>query len=77
VYKGDGGVYEIINLPYKGIYGNDNMMFQDLNNDVIANDIENWIQNNIKFGGLNKNLGLRICVFFGIYIKKRCWIVKM
>ncbi len=53
------------------------MMFQDLNNDVIANDIENWIQNNIKFGGLNKNLGLRICVFFGIYIKKRCWIVKM
>lgn len=77
MYKGDGGVYEIINLPYKWIYGNDHMMFQDLNNDVIANDTENWIQNNIKFGGLNKNLGLRICVFFGIYIKKRCWIVKM
>ena len=32
----------------RGITGNDHFMFQDLNNDVIADHIENWIQENVK-----------------------------
>ena len=31
-------------LPEEGITGNDHFMFQDLNNDVIAQHIENWIE---------------------------------
>ena len=27
--------------------GNDHFMFQDLNNDVIAEHVENWIQENV------------------------------
>lgn len=38
----------VFDLPDEGIYGNDHMMFQDLNNDVIANHIENWIINNVE-----------------------------
>ena len=35
-------------LPDEGITGNDHFMFQDLNNDVIADHIENWIQQNVQ-----------------------------
>ena len=35
-------------LPNEGIYGNDHMMFQDLNNDVIADHIEKWIEDNVQ-----------------------------
>ena len=31
----------------EGITGNDHFMFQDLNNDVIADHIEAWIQENV------------------------------
>ena len=46
-YTAAGGVCRIVSLPDEGIYGNDHMMFQDMNHDVIANHIENWIQSNI------------------------------
>ena len=36
----------IYNLPDEGIYGNDHMIFQDLNNDVIADHVEDWIKDN-------------------------------
>ena len=35
-------------LPDEGIAGNDHFMFQDLNNDVIADHIENWIRQNVQ-----------------------------
>ena len=31
----------------EGITGNSHFMFQELNNDVIADHIENWIQENV------------------------------
>lgn len=37
----------IVRLPEEGIYGNDHFMFQDLNNDEIADHVENWIQENV------------------------------
>lgn len=37
----------VVSLPDEGIYGNDHMMFQDLNNGEIADHIENWIQENV------------------------------
>lgn len=47
-YTEAGGVCTVVSLPEEGIYGNDHMMFQDLNNDVIADHIENWIQENVE-----------------------------
>ena len=47
-YNEQGGNCTVVNLPQEGITGNDHFMFQDLNNDVIANHIENWIQENVK-----------------------------
>lgn len=47
-YNGAGGNSKIVILPDEGIYGNDHMLFQDINNDVIARHIENWIVNNVK-----------------------------
>ena len=38
----------VVDLPKEGITGNDHFMFQDLNNDVIADHVENWIQENVK-----------------------------
>ena len=46
-YTEAGGVCTVVSLPDEGIYGNDHMMFQDLNNDVIADHIENWLQENV------------------------------
>ncbi len=47
-YTAEGGVCTVVSLPDEGIYGNDHMMFQDLNNDVIADHIEAWIRSNVK-----------------------------
>ena len=47
-YTAVGGNCTVVSLPEEGIYGNDHMMFQDLNNDVIADHIENWITENVK-----------------------------
>ena len=46
-YNEQGGNCTVVDLPQEGITGNDHFMFQDLNNDVIANHIENWIQANV------------------------------
>lgn len=35
-------------LPDEGIIGNSHFMFQEKNNDVIANHIEAWIQKKVK-----------------------------
>jgi len=47
-YNEDGVKCTVYDLPKEGIYGNDHMMFQDLNNDVIANHIEKWIEDNVQ-----------------------------
>lgn len=44
-YTTSGGKCTVYDLPDEGIYGNDHMMFQDLNNDIIADHIEKWINN--------------------------------
>ena len=36
-YKAEGLTCKVYDLPDEGIYGNDHMMFQYLNNDVIHN----------------------------------------
>ena len=43
-YNEQGGNCIVVDLPEEGITGNDHFMFQDLNNDVIAQHIENWIE---------------------------------
>lgn len=47
-YTAHGGNSTVVDLPKEGIMGNDHFLFQDLNNDVIANHIEHWIQANVK-----------------------------
>ena len=47
-YKVDELLRRAVDLPQEGITGNDHFIFQDLNNDVIADHIENWIQKNVK-----------------------------
>ena len=46
-YTAAGGNSTVVHLPDEGITGNDHFMFQDLNNDVIADHIESWIQENV------------------------------
>ncbi|HIT86762.1 MAG TPA: alpha/beta fold hydrolase [Candidatus Coprocola pullicola] len=46
-YTAAGGNSTVVHLPEEGIMGNDHFMFQDLNNDVIAEHVENWIQENV------------------------------
>ena len=46
-YTAAGGNSTVIHLPDEGITGNDHFMFQDRNNDVIAEQVENWIQENV------------------------------
>lgn len=46
-YNAQGGNCTVVDIPKEGITGNDHFMFQDLNNDVIADHIENWIQENV------------------------------
>ena len=50
-YTAAGGHSTIVHLPEEGITGNDHFMFQDLNNDVIANHVEAWIQANVSPDG--------------------------
>lgn len=47
-YTAAGATSTVIHLPDEGITGNDHFMFQDMNNDVIANHVEAWIQANVK-----------------------------
>lgn len=47
-YTKAGGNCTVVDLPKEGITGNDHFMFQDLNNDVIQEHIENWIQENVE-----------------------------
>lgn len=47
-YNEQGGNCTVVDLPQEGITGNDHFMFQDLNNDVIADHVEKWIQENVK-----------------------------
>lgn len=45
-YTAAGGVSTVVHLPDEGITGNSHFMFQELNNDVIAEHVESWIQKN-------------------------------
>ena len=45
-YNAQGGNCTVVDLPEEGITGNDHFLFQDLNHDVIADHVENWIQAN-------------------------------
>ena len=47
-YNEQGGNCTVVDLPEEGITGNDHFMFQDLNNDVIADHIESWIRENVE-----------------------------
>lgn len=47
-YTAAGATSTVIHLPDEGITGNSHFMFQELNNDVIADHIESWIQENVK-----------------------------
>lgn len=47
-YTKAGGTAEVIDLPKEGITGNDHFIFQDLNNDAVADHVENWIKANVK-----------------------------
>lgn len=46
-YTAQGGRCMVVDLPKEGITGNDHFMFQDLNNDVIAEHVEAWIKANV------------------------------
>ena len=46
-YNAADGSSTVLHLPAEGITGNSHFMFQELNNDVIADHIENWIQENV------------------------------
>ena len=42
-YNADGGDCTVINLPDEGITGNSHFMFQEMNNQEIADHIEKWL----------------------------------
>lgn len=42
-YNAAGGDCTVVNLPDEGITGNSHFMFEEMNNDVIAAHIENWL----------------------------------
>ena len=50
-YNADGGNATVVDLPKEGITGNSHFMFQELNNDVIADHVEAWIQANVSSDG--------------------------
>lgn len=69
-YKNDGITCDIFNLPEIGIYGNDHMMFQDLNNDIIANHVEDWINHNFPTktsNSLSKFININIRKLFSFF----------
>ena len=48
-FNAAGGDCIVFFLPDEGITGNSHFMFEEMNNDVIAEHIENWIKSkNIK-----------------------------
>ena len=47
-YNADGGDCTVVDLPKEGITGNDHFIFQDLNNDVVADHVENWLQEHVE-----------------------------
>lgn len=47
-YTEQGGNATVVDLPKEGITGNDHFLFQNLNNDVIAEHIEAWIKANVQ-----------------------------
>ncbi len=47
-YHAAAGNSTVVHLPDLGIRGNSHFMFQELNNDVIADLIEKWIQENVE-----------------------------
>lgn len=42
-YNADGGDYTVVDLPKEGITGNSHFMFQEMNNQEIAEHIESWL----------------------------------
>lgn len=42
-FNADGGDATVVDLPKEGITGNSHFMFQEMNNDVIADHIEAWL----------------------------------
>lgn len=47
-YAAAGGTSTVVHLPDEGITGNSHFMFQELNNDVIADHVEAWLQENVE-----------------------------
>ena len=43
-YNADGGDCTVVYLPDEGITGNSHFMFQEMNNDVIADHIAAWLE---------------------------------
>ena len=43
-YNDEGGNSVLFELPKEGIFGNDHFIFQNLNNDIVADHIEKWIR---------------------------------
>ena len=43
-----GGKSVVVDLPKEGITGNDHFIFQDLNNGIVADHIEKWLEKNAK-----------------------------
>lgn len=50
-YNAQGGNCTVVDLPQEGITGNDHFIFQDLNNDVVADHVEDWIKQNVSADG--------------------------
>ncbi|MBR1543136.1 MAG: alpha/beta fold hydrolase [Bacteroidaceae bacterium] len=46
-YNADGGNATVVHLPDVGITGNSHFMFQEMNNDEIADIVSNWLQENV------------------------------
>ena len=43
-YNDEGGNSVLFKLPKEGIFGNDHFIFQNLNNDIVADHVEKWIK---------------------------------
>ena len=43
-YNDEGGNSVLVELPKEGIFGNDHFIFQNLNNDIVADHVEKWIK---------------------------------
>ena len=43
-YNDEGGNSVLFELSKEGIFGNDHFIFQNLNNDIVADHVEKWIK---------------------------------